>query len=148
VHAPDPFRRGRNTQNCTFAWLGPYPPGQNTQICIFAAANARIAASGCAWCGTNTAVVVTVIGGRCAVGTGAIASPGRVDSCYNGGGVFSLEARERCIDSRLFSRAMSACAVPAPFAPLALLWAALHSLAFPASTSCAYESALRQVVHR
>jgi hypothetical protein len=27
LRAPDPIRRGRNTQNCTFVCPGPYPPG-------------------------------------------------------------------------------------------------------------------------
>jgi hypothetical protein len=42
-----------------------------------------------------------------------VASPERADACCDGGGVFSLEVRERCMASRLFSRTMSACAVPA-----------------------------------
>jgi hypothetical protein len=74
----------------------------------------RIAASGGGCCCANAAVVVaTVIGGRCTVGMAVIALSERLDSCCDGGGVFSLEARERCMACRLFSRTLSACAVPA-----------------------------------
>jgi hypothetical protein len=73
----------------------------------------RIAASGGGWCWTDAAVGMAVIGQRCGLGTAAMASPERADSCCDGSGVFSWDARERCIASRLFSHAMSACAVPA-----------------------------------
>jgi hypothetical protein len=83
------------------------------------ASNGR-AASGGAWCGPDAAVVATVIGrhcgfgaavieresggpdaaaagataigGRCAVGTVVTASSEGVDSCCDGGGVFSFES--------------------------------------------------------
>jgi hypothetical protein len=98
LRAPDPIRRGRNTQSCTFACPRPYPPGAEypeLQCC------------------PDAATGMAIIGRRCVPSTAIIASLGRVNACCDGGGVFSLEARERCLASRSFSRTMSACAVPA-----------------------------------
>jgi hypothetical protein len=147
LHAPDPIRRGRNTQNCTFvtrsgfASDGPRATdavslavdGGTTRAVVRRGAvggialesviaagsgtsngratGVRIAArrGGCCW--TDATVGTAVIGRRCGLGTAGIASPERGDSCCDGGGVFSWDARKRCIRSRWFSRAMSACAV-------------------------------------
>jgi hypothetical protein len=85
----------------------------------------RIAASGGGCCWTDAAVGTADIGQRCGLRTAAMAWPESIDSCCDGGGVFSWDARERCIRSRWFSRVSASFAVPAAL----LRWRFLRSAA-------------------
>jgi hypothetical protein len=149
LRAPDPIRRGRNTQNCTFVTRSGFVPdgpratdaaslavdggttravvrrgavvGLARESVIVAGSGAsngretgvRIAASGGDWCWTDATVVTAVIGRRCGLGTAGIASPERADSCCDGGGMFSWDARDCHFASRSFSRVSASFAVPA-----------------------------------
>jgi hypothetical protein len=158
LRAPDPIRRGRNTQSCTFACPGPYPPGaEYPELHLRDSLWIRFGWVTCDGCSVHQAEVagagpMLLLVRPSLVGVAGSARPSllcrKASTLAAMAAVCFLGMRESVPSAVGHSHD---CLLPLPcqqHCSVLVACAALCSVAFPTSTSCACVSALWQAVRR